>query len=219
MPTSEQSATGWRTVAYEPLSTLCGRSLWRRADGWPLRTVAAAAPTHHATEAPPAPGAGCPRWTLSMTRVGVSSSALRLRRPSMGEFVVKAAPDVDLYLIWSTVVDSACYVGTRAEIREHLWDEHRGQHPHELPPLGYSPDDRMVRTDQHGTSALDPPGLYSWSHEAFHVGEASPCDGRWWELPRTNLVAYAKAIIADDEVAAHALLHPIEFADGEGPAT
>lgn len=31
----------------------------------------------------------------------------------MGRAIVKAAPDRDLYLIWSTVVDNAIWVGTR----------------------------------------------------------------------------------------------------------
>lgn len=51
----------------------------------------------------------------------------------MGEFVVKTAPDVDLYLIWSTVVDSACVIGTRAEILAHLWTDYRMEHPECVP--------------------------------------------------------------------------------------
>lgn len=66
----------------------------------------------------------------------------------------------------------------------------------------------MARADRLGTSARGPAGMYGWDDDAFQVGEASPHDGRWWELPRTNLVAYARALLAEDEAAAHALLRP-----------
>lgn len=132
----------------------------------------------------------------------------------MGEFVVKASPDVDLYLIWSTITDCPYYVGTREEIREHLWDEYRSEHPHSTPQPGYSPDDRMARADEHGTSAQAPAGMYGWDDEAFSIREVVPDDGHWYELPRVNLVAYARALLDEDEPAAHALLRRVESLQG-----
>jgi hypothetical protein len=133
----------------------------------------------------------------------------------MGEFVVKAAPDVDLYLIWSTVVDSVCVVGTRAEILAHLWADYRMEHPECTPNPGTGPDARMARADRLGSSAHEPAGMYGWNDEAFHVGEAAPRTGGWWELPRASLVAYARALLADDEAAAHALLQPMDVEDDD----
>lgn len=125
----------------------------------------------------------------------------------MGEYVVKAARDVDLYLIWSTVTDSAHYIGTRDEIREFRWAQYKADHPNCDPRDGFSPDDSMRRADETGTSAIAPAGVYGWDDEAFHVGEAAPHQPGWWfEIPRADLVAYAEALIADDEAAAHALL-------------
>jgi hypothetical protein len=120
----------------------------------------------------------------------------------MGEYVIKAARDEDLYLIWSTSADGASYVGTRDEIRELLWDRYKGEHPHSDPRDGYSPDDAMRRADDTGTSARD--GDYGWNQTSFVVGVGAPGNG--YDLPRTNLVAYARALQADDALAAQALL-------------
>jgi hypothetical protein len=138
----------------------------------------------------------------------------------MPSYVVKAARDEDLYLIWSTVVDCATYVGTRAEIAEHLWSEHRRGHPDCDPKPGSGPDARMARADKTGSSVLEPAGAYGWDDAAFMVMEAAPHDDHWYELPRANLAAYARALLADDEPAAHALLRriPDEDEDEDGRA-
>lgn len=133
----------------------------------------------------------------------------------MPSYVVKAAPDEDLYLIWSTIVDCATHIGTRPEIAEHLWSEHRRGHPDCDPKPGTGPDARMARADKTGSSVIEPEGAYGWDDDAFTVMEAAPRDGHRYELPRANLAAYARALLAGDEAAAHALLRRIPDEDDE----
>lgn len=122
----------------------------------------------------------------------------------MGEIVIKAAHGEDLYLIWSTTSDSPAYIGTWGETRELLWDMYRAEHPHSDPHDGYSPDDAMRRADDWGSSwRSGSTWAYGWTDAAWPVqGEG----GDWYTLSRTNLVAYARALLADDKAAAQALL-------------
>lgn len=134
----------------------------------------------------------------------------------MGDFVVKAAPDSDLFLIWSTVVDAPTCVGTGDQIAAHLWTQWRRQHPDCIPKPGKGPAARMARAHTAGTSAVEPEGAYGWSDEEFIVMEAAPHDGWFYVLPRANLVAYAEALLADDDAAAHALLRRTQRIEGGG---
>lgn len=113
----------------------------------------------------------------------------------MGKCILKAAPDRDLYLIWSTVVDNAIWVGDRAELVEHLREDHGDS---------YYNEKRIDRADQFGSSMLDY-GFGRWADEHLPVGEGSPDDG-WYHLRRDRLAAYAEALLADDEASAVALL-------------
>lgn len=42
----------------------------------------------------------------------------------MGAIIVKVAPDRDLYMRWSSVVDAPTHLGTRSEMAEVLLDDH-----------------------------------------------------------------------------------------------
>lgn len=69
----------------------------------------------------------------------------------MVHIVVKATPERDLYCIWSTITDSPIFVGTRAEILDHLTERRRDgidRGP------GDSPEVRIDRADTTGTSAM-----------------------------------------------------------------
>jgi hypothetical protein len=127
----------------------------------------------------------------------------------MPSFIVKAAKGVDLYLIWSTLNDCATHVGTRDEIRKHLWAEYHREHPECLHKAGTSPSAGLDRADARGTSAIEPAGIYGWGDEAFHVAGGAPMDGRRYELPREHLADYARALLADDNEAARALLRAV----------
>lgn len=122
----------------------------------------------------------------------------------MGQAIVKAAHDRDLYLIWSSIVDAPVWVGNRAELLEYLWHEYRMAHPDSTPNPGKAPEDRVARADRTGSSMISP-AVYGWDDEALMVGEGSPSDG-WYHIRRDRLVAYAEALLADDEAAAVALL-------------
>lgn len=134
----------------------------------------------------------------------------------MGQAIVKAAKDRDLYLIWSSVVDAPVWVGDRAELLEHLWDEYRREHPNSTPNPGYGPEDRIARADRTGTSMIDPP-VYGWDDDAIIVMEGSPDDG-WYHIRRDRLADYAEALLRDDDAAATALLECFERFD-EGRAS
>lgn len=137
----------------------------------------------------------------------------------MGDLLLKASRDEDLYLIWSTNTDSPIWIGDRAELHEHLWREYSRQHPECIPKPGTGPDARLARTDENGSSMVDPAGWGGWDDKSLLVREVCPDDGQWWEIPRDNLAAYARAILADDLPAQHALMRPIpndEEADTTG---
>lgn len=116
----------------------------------------------------------------------------------MPSFIVKPERDVDFYVVWSTVVDSVTYAGTRAELTAELG-------------AGVSTDPaRFARADEHGSSAAGGyVGYLGWDHETFMVAE--PLDEQR-TMPRSNLRAFAEAILADDIPAAFALTDPIEEA-------
>jgi hypothetical protein len=82
-------------------------------------------------------------------------------------FIVKAAPDRDLYVSWSDVVEAPVWTGTRAEAIE-----------------AGCPPSRLRRADETGTSAF--PGFYDWQSNGM-VAEQ-----RGW-LPRARLADYALA--------------------------
>jgi hypothetical protein len=126
----------------------------------------------------------------------------------MGQAIVKCAPDRDLYLIWSSVVDCAVWVGDRAGLHKHLWHEYERQHPESIPKPGSSPDDRIARADRSGTSMIDPP-VYGWDDDALLVMEAAPREGHengYYEIRRDRLAAYAETLLTSDEAAGWALL-------------
>lgn len=65
----------------------------------------------------------------------------------MPSYIVKVAPDIDLYVYWSTIVDAPTAIGSRDELAE--WLRQRG----------YAADDqRFDRADRTGTSSVD--GFY-----------------------------------------------------------
>jgi len=136
----------------------------------------------------------------------------------MGDFILKASPDEDLYLIWSTVVDAPTWVfGSSDEIADHLWAEWRRQHPDCSPKPGTGPAARLARADIHGSSMIDPQ-IGGWGDESLLLGNGTPDDGWWYELPRTNLTAYARALLDQDEAAALVQLRRTTRIDDEDAA-
>lgn len=104
----------------------------------------------------------------------------------MGSYIIKAAPDLDVYMEWSTVVEAPTFIGSRTAILTHLHHiASRGRRE------GDSPEDRVRRADDTGTSALPNPKLPScaeplegaWDDAGFIVEQ------RGW-LPRARLATF-----------------------------
>ena len=113
---------------------------------------------------------------------------------------MKCSPDLDLYVMWSSIVDNAVWVGSRAEALH-------------LPEFD---EERLVRTDKTGTSTLRGVRGYplagSWDNPTILVRETVRQDeGVYaYTLRRTDLAAYAETLDVDD-VEAEALLTPVRF--------
>jgi hypothetical protein len=114
----------------------------------------------------------------------------------MGQMIVKAARDRDLYLVWSSVVDAPIAVGTRSEMATYAGREWR-----------YDVDEAeavLRRVEERGSSDRSTRAGW-WDDDALTVMEGSPADG-WYRIRRDRLADYAEALMRDDEGAAQALL-------------
>lgn len=115
----------------------------------------------------------------------------------MGQCIVKVAPDVDRYVVWSSVVDApVSYSCTRVQAVAWAVEEW-----HERPDQAEA---HVVRADKYGSSDRAV-GFGRWDDEHLTVMEGSPSDG-WYHLPRERLAAYMDALDVDDEAVAQALL-------------
>lgn len=121
----------------------------------------------------------------------------------MGKYIMKAAPDIDFYVEWSTVVDNWTFAGTRAEMLEYLHEENGLNHRGFAPLSGNWPEDRLVHCDQTGTSVRFRPGQQdppsgSWSDETIMIDTGT--------IPRSKLREYVEASNAGDQQAVDAML-------------
>lgn len=116
----------------------------------------------------------------------------------MPRFVVKATPDRDLYVYWSSIVNCPVFIGTRAELIEHLT---RTTMAH--------PEKRVALADETGTSALycDPLREGAWADTGFMYMH------RGW-LPRARLAELLDRWMAERDTGAEPdvgdLLDPFE---------
>jgi len=85
----------------------------------------------------------------------------------MPSYIVKADPDVDLYIEWSTIVDAPISWGTAEE-------------------LNLAPE-RKERADRTGTSSHH--GFESWDDGDMIISELGHCTGQYL-LPRKDLLAF-----------------------------
>jgi hypothetical protein len=115
----------------------------------------------------------------------------------VGRFIMKASKDDDLYVEWSSVVDDVIFVGTRMEMFTHLVREDAASHPGYAPIQGNRAEDRLVRCDETGTSALDGDG--SWNDPVVQIGQEGT-------IPRDKLGEYALAMKRNDMTARDALI-------------
>jgi hypothetical protein len=125
----------------------------------------------------------------------------------VGRAIVKAAPDRDLYMVWSSIVDAVVAVGTRAEMVEYARQDWRLDDEHA--------EAALVRADTLGSSdrAI---GFGRWGDDVLPVREGSPPDG-WYHIRRDRLVDYVEALLRDDGEAATALLERDDDEDDDVP--
>jgi hypothetical protein len=124
--------------------------------------------------------------------------------------VLKAAPDEDLYVVWSSSVDNATFVGTRAELL-----------------AGGCAPSRLARADRYGTSSRmrtgdsDASRYLGWDSLDLVVHNQPEVPSPWGNtLLRSDLGAFARARRAGDDAAAGRLLVAIkdEFEDSDSGA-
>lgn len=90
----------------------------------------------------------------------------------MPSYIVKADPDTDLYVEWSTIVDSPIAWG---------------------PASHFSNEDpkRLERADRTGSSSMI--GEYTWDDEDIHVRELGTTHNMYF-LPRKDLKAFLECL-------------------------
>lgn len=112
----------------------------------------------------------------------------------MPSYIIKCAPDEDLYLEWSTVVEAPTAVGTRAEMLDHLTENTSETGIH-------APEARLQRADTTGTSAF---GRYGcpWGSDGMIYKQRGI-------LPRRNMAEYARRLLADVDAEPDDLLEPL----------
>lgn len=125
----------------------------------------------------------------------------------MGQCIVKVAPDVDRYVVWSSIVDApVSYSCTREQALAWAVEDWR-----ERPDQAEA---HVARADKYGSSDRAV-GFGRWDDEHLTVMEGSPDDG-WYHLRRDRLGAYMDALDRDDVPAAQALLECWErFDEGD----
>jgi hypothetical protein len=95
----------------------------------------------------------------------------------VGQYILKAERDRDLYVVWSTIVDNAVWAGTRLEL--------------DADPEYDSAPERMARVETTGSSAHT--GTGSWDDPSLWVCNLPEPLAEPRLLPRANLAAYIAA--------------------------
>jgi hypothetical protein len=120
----------------------------------------------------------------------------------VGKIIIKAAPDKDLYVEWSSIVEAPTAIGTRAEMHDYLARTQRN--------VGTdTAETRLARADANGSSSLrDPMSTYDGVLDGAWEDEGMIVKQRGW-LPRAKLAEFAELYARDDE-SCYALLEPFE---------
>lgn len=143
------------------------------------------------------------RWYLRGQR-GCQPRVQDLRRRLMGYQIYKEAPDVDYYIVWSSYVEAPVFGGTRKQVLPYLWDldDRKPDRIHDWDES--HPENRLKRTDEHGTSAL-------WGN---------PRDGAWGDtgeiyqqqgsVTRANLFVLTRRLSENENADVSDLIEPFE---------
>lgn len=124
----------------------------------------------------------------------------------VGTYLMKASPDRDLYVQWSTVTDNWTLFGTRAEFVAHLSLENARRYPPVTITPTEEPEALLARCDATGTSVRFryPSGVLSggWGVPVM-IGQRGTID-------RDRLGEYLDAVLAGDYAAITAMIRPFE---------
>lgn len=127
----------------------------------------------------------------------------------MGQVVVRASKDDGSpYLLWSTNTDCPVYYfADRGELLEHLRNEETRRFPGMCSHGPDTPEARVQRADERGSSMMTSDLLY-WDDEEIIFGEGmlDHPSGSYWFLLRESLGEYVALMLAGDDNAAYALL-------------
>jgi hypothetical protein len=114
----------------------------------------------------------------------------------MPSYIVKASPDEDFYVMWSTIVEAPTAWGTRAQLTAVTYFT-----PDELTP------DRFDRADQYGTSCAAPAGGKIFRFYSFDDSEGMIYQQEGW-LRRDRLKELCLRL--EDNQSVDDLLDPFE---------
>lgn len=128
----------------------------------------------------------------------------------MGQYVVKEAPDVDYYIVWSTFIDGPMFGGPRDELLPWLWDAD-DRKPDRIDEQEAShPDNIVQRADKTGTSVrtrLAPgPHVGSWEHD--HITYRG--NGVQGDVKRADLFVLTRRLGEDEDADVSDLVEPFE---------
>lgn len=122
----------------------------------------------------------------------------------MPHIVIKAEPNRDAYVYWSTIVEAPLTYGTRAEMLECLAKEWRKQHPGMPTDSITDPAARLDRADRTGTSAAGGFAFFgAWDYEEFIYEQRG-------YLARRDLLRAVQLLCEDREAEVWDLLTPLE---------
>lgn len=103
----------------------------------------------------------------------------------MGSFIVKPVSEEDFYVVYSTIVDSVTWFGSREELSGELsYEEGRAE--------------RFDRADEYGSSDLV--GFYTWDRTDFVIREGiwnTPGWAVWLEINRSELKEFCETLQED----------------------
>lgn len=122
----------------------------------------------------------------------------------MPHIVIKAAPNQDAYVYWSTIVEAPIAYGDGGEMLEILTEEWQEQHPGMSTDSITDPAARLARADRTGTSAAGGYAFFgAWDYGEFIYEQRG-------YLARQDVLRAAELLREDREAEVWDLLTPLE---------
>jgi hypothetical protein len=122
----------------------------------------------------------------------------------MGNFLLRTTPNSEVFVVWSSIVDSPLFAGTRTEIEDYLIDEAVQRARIQIR------NDLKIATETGSSVALKLPGqpapTGSWNDDGIQYG------ARKW-LPRKQLGKFIALWMDEKYDSAKKLLEDLDFSD------